>query len=175
VNPVADPYSKTLRWTIISSRILVLPMVIELGILAWGGAMWVIEPRMFSGYGAILLALCLIAGFHGVIAAPCVLLGWRMARLRRLDLVPRTSAVWGALAGFLYFFAPAAFFLLGFNGEVLAFFAIVAFFTWPSLLFAILCVKLRAQAPARGEHEPLMNDAALDPDADYRKPIEDPA
>lgn len=145
------PESKTLKWAIIASRLLALPIVLEMLIVGGGMVYAVMEgPRAFSGYGGIILALMIVAGCHAVPAVACGVVGWRMARRRNLGEVPRTSAIWGAIFGSLYFAAPLLFLLIDPTElEVWLWVGFLSLFTWPALLFAILCIRLRQHAPAR--------------------------
>jgi hypothetical protein len=145
------PDSKTLKWAIIASRLLALPIVLEMLIVGGGMVYAVMEgPRAFTGYAALILAFMVVAGLHAVPAVACGVVGWRMARRRNLGEVPRTSTIWGAIFGSLYFAAPLLILLIDpTEPEVWLWVGFLSLFTWPALLFAILCIRLRQRAPAR--------------------------
>jgi hypothetical protein len=148
---VTTPESKTLKWAIIASRLLALPVTLELIIVGWGMVYAALEgPRAFSGYGGIILAIMIVAGIHAAPAVGCLLTGWRMTRRRNLGEVPRASAIGGAVLGFLYFGAPLLIVLIDpTEVETWLWAGFLSLFTWPALVFAILCIRLRAHAPAR--------------------------
>lgn len=155
---VTDSRSRTLKWAIIMSRIMALPLALEVLIVGWGVAYAALEgPRAFTGWGVLILIFIVIASLHGAPAAGCVLIGWRMTRRRANDVVPRASATWGAIFGFVFFLAPAIPLCFDFNEDALTFFAFTLLGTWPALVFAILCVKLRRQAPPRSLDQPADN------------------